>query len=94
MKKSINLSLLIVFILVSSVSLFAQEDVTSSIVKIYTVYNKHSYFRPWQMDGHRSGRRMMGKKRPEPPAWKWEEGVVDTKEEYNKIGHKGFEHDR
>ena len=54
MKKSINLSLLIVFIMASSASLIAQEDVTGSIVKIYTVYNKHSYFRPWQMEGQRS----------------------------------------
>lgn len=54
MKKSINLSLLIAFILASSVSLIAQDDVTGSIVKIYTVYNKYSYFRPWQMEGQRS----------------------------------------
>jgi len=51
MKKSIYISLLIVFILASSASLIAQDDVTGSIVKIYTVYNKHSYFRPWQMEG-------------------------------------------
>lgn len=32
-------------------SLFAQTNITGSIVKIYTVYNKHSYSRPWQMMG-------------------------------------------
>ncbi|MCK4647216.1 MAG: serine protease [Candidatus Aminicenantes bacterium] len=54
MKKSINLFFMIVFILASSSSLIGQDDVTSSVVKIYTVYNKHSYFRPWQMEGQRS----------------------------------------
>lgn len=54
MKKSINLFLMIVFILASSASLIGQDDVTGSVVKIYTVYNKHSYFRPWQMEGQRS----------------------------------------
>jgi len=46
--------LMMVFCFVIASSLFAQEDVTGSIVKIYTVYNKHSYFRPWQMLGQRS----------------------------------------
>jgi len=54
MKKSINLFLMIVFILASSASLIGQDGVTGSVVKIYTVYNKHSYFRPWQMEGQRS----------------------------------------
>jgi len=54
MKRSITFFLSIVFFLVFSNALFAQDDVTGSIVKIYTVYNKHSYFRPWQMEGQRS----------------------------------------
>ena len=33
----------------------------------------------------------MEKKRREPPAWKWEEGCVDTKEEHIKVGYGGFE---
>lgn len=48
----INLILGLYFIFVGSLA--AQEDITGSIVKIYTVYNKHSYFRPWQMEGQRS----------------------------------------
>jgi S1-C subfamily serine protease len=54
MKKTIILSLLIIFVFSSCAYLMAQDDVTGSIVKIYTVYNKHSYFRPWQMEGQRS----------------------------------------
>jgi S1-C subfamily serine protease len=54
MKKAINHAILIVFIIASSAALTAQDDVAASIVKIYTVYNKHSYFRPWQMEGQRS----------------------------------------
>jgi len=33
----------------------------------------------------------MDKKRHEPSAWKWEEGIVNTKEEYIKVGYGGFE---
>jgi len=33
----------------------------------------------------------MDKKRHEPPAWKWEEGIVNTKEENIKVGYGGFE---
>ena len=33
----------------------------------------------------------MKKKRHEPPAWKWEEGFVDTKEKHIKVGYGGFE---
>lgn len=29
----------------------------------------------------------MDKKRNEPQAWKWEEGVVDRKEEHIKVGY-------
>jgi S1-C subfamily serine protease len=32
-------------------SLKAQENITNSIVKIYTTYNRPSYARPWQMRG-------------------------------------------
>jgi len=34
--------------------LFAQTGITGSVVKIYTVYNKYSYYRPWQMEGQES----------------------------------------
>jgi len=33
----------------------------------------------------------MDKKRREPPTWKWEEGIVDKKEEHIKVGYGGFE---
>lgn len=57
MKKHSFLSIIIIglilILFISSFS-FAQSNITSSIVKIYTVYNKHSYFRPWQMMGQES----------------------------------------
>jgi S1-C subfamily serine protease len=49
----ITITGLILILFISSFS-FAQTNITSSIVKIYTVYNKHSYFRPWQMMGQES----------------------------------------
>jgi S1-C subfamily serine protease len=49
----ITITGLIIILFISSISL-AQSNITSSIVKIYTVYNKHSYFRPWQMKGQES----------------------------------------
>jgi len=55
MKKYLFFTYLFFFVYLFVVlSGFAQEDITGSIVKIYTVYNKHSYFRPWQMEGQRS----------------------------------------
>jgi S1-C subfamily serine protease len=54
MNKFLRLNVIIGLYLAFLVPLMAQEDVTNSIVKIYTVYNKHSYFRPWQMEGQRS----------------------------------------
>ncbi len=54
MRKTLILSLILGLCFVFVVSLTAQDDITGSIVKIYTVYNKHSYFRPWQMEGQRS----------------------------------------
>ena len=50
---SITMTGFILMLFISSISL-AQPNITSSIVKIYTVYNKHSYFRPWQMMGQES----------------------------------------
>lgn len=50
---SIMITGLILILFLSSISL-AQPNITSSIVKIYTVYNKHSYYRPWQMMGQES----------------------------------------
>ena len=32
----------------------AKGKITESIVKIYTTYDRHNYFRPWQMRGQRS----------------------------------------
>jgi hypothetical protein len=34
-------------------SSIAQIGITGSVVKVYTVYNKHRYFRPWQIMGRR-----------------------------------------
>jgi len=50
---SITISGIILMLFISSINL-AQQNITSSIVKIYTVFNKHSYFRPWQMMGQES----------------------------------------
>lgn len=44
------LSLIFVFIYPSS----GQANISGSVVKIYAVYDKHSYYRPWQMMGQES----------------------------------------
>ena len=59
MKKHLLLAIMITGIIlilfISSISLAqTQKNITGSIVKIYTVYNKHSYYRPWQMEGQES----------------------------------------
>ncbi len=50
---SVKMSCFLLMLFISSICL-AQPNITSSIVKIYTVYNKHSYYRPWQMEGQES----------------------------------------
>ncbi|MBL7176627.1 MAG: trypsin-like peptidase domain-containing protein [Desulfobacteraceae bacterium] len=45
---------LIVIIMVSYIlipSVWAKRDVKEAVVKIYTVYNRHDYYDPWQMVG-------------------------------------------
>ncbi len=32
---------------------WAERDVKEAVIKIYTVYNKHDYYEPWQMRGQR-----------------------------------------
>ena len=32
-------------------SSFAKREVKEAVVKIYTVYNEHDYYEPWQMFG-------------------------------------------
>ncbi|MCK4431131.1 MAG: trypsin-like peptidase domain-containing protein [Candidatus Aminicenantes bacterium] len=52
MKKLLLIVILVVgFSWMLTSFLFAQTNITGSIVKIYTVYNKHSYSRPWEMMG-------------------------------------------
>jgi len=49
MWRKLAMSFAVVFLFCPSLS--AQENITNSIVKIYTTYNKPSYSRPWQMMG-------------------------------------------
>lgn len=53
--RRLSLFLIILFSVafLSTVS-FAQTNISGSVVKVYTVYNKHSYYRPWQMMGQES----------------------------------------
>lgn len=57
MKKPFLLAITIIgliFIFISSAFAQTQTNIKGSVVKIFTVYNKHSYFRPWQMMGQES----------------------------------------
>jgi S1-C subfamily serine protease len=54
MKKPLS-SIIILFVMsfVFAPVLFCQTSISGSIVKVYTVYDRHSYFRPWQMEGQK-----------------------------------------